>query len=1253
MELHTKCLLLLLCYLKIANSKLCICSDQELSNNTELLSCCGHLDSTCHQSFEFDSGQIHINNNTLISLCEVEFSLGAKVSFDNLHHVSLTGHPNGTSITCTNSQDAGIEITGSRSVHINNIHFKSCAMVHHSSSNSAHRRSSVYIAHSFDIKLHDVSILVGVGGLFILNSYGNITGCNFHKNKAYSDSSLVGGGAMHVEFTSSETQGMSNYSHKLTINHCMFTHNDAFFSMYGREIVSSGCENKLGRGGGLALYLAGKTTETVIEISDVEFKNNRALWGGGMYVHFCDQAVRNQVLMQRVTFFNNTCELYGGGGVDVGFTFSGSTKKNVKNLISFNNCTFEQNRAFLGGGVAVYSTEESARLNNTVHFFNCCWIQNSAYYGAALDIAPKLIAESRHGFIRVNLTNAVFKGNRVLLNESLTTKDRQQGKCSLTNKRVGSRRGTLLVAGQTLYFDGFVEFTNNTGSAIYAVSTTISLAAGTTASFIGNVGLHGGAIALIGYSVLQVDNNVTVSMEDNSALTGGAIYHETIDSHDYLFSRNCFIRHPSSKKVEQRYESATTEFKFAGNSAGHNNNSLNGNSIFATTLLPCIQYCGMACKKLTLSEIFKCIGDFQSDDGDHPLVTMGAYFTHNFSEPFLLIPGKRTEIPFSLMDDLDQEVHGIYHITTESSNISIDSVHTHTSGNVIVLGGNPGTRGKILLTKIPPREVTLQIEVELQQCPPFFLYNRNFKSCQCAQDQNAEYINIRICNNTSFESDVLHGYWVGYERPGEERANKFMYGICPSLYCFQANESQRYHRLPSNEEVEEAVCGDTRSGILCGECRNGSCAHYHSQTFKCGSCKLCKFGWIFYFISEIIPLTVLFLVVMVFNIRFTAGFLNGFIFFAQVFDSVFSTNGKVFVFFPEPVYKLIKAITVIYKLFNFNFLAENELSYCLWEKARTIHLLAFKFSTVAIAGVLVVITVLTLKRCANSKRLRCCTKSVSMIHGLSAFLVMVYTQCTNISFQLLNYTIVYDLHGKMTRVLFYQGDTKLFSKENIPFLILAILCLSTMTLIPPLFLISYPLCNRIASCLRLDNTILSKLLGKLFPLSKLKPVFDSFQGCYKDNYRHFAGLYFVYRVGLLATVLFSDPTLTYAYTQLQLVLMLTVHCICWPYIKRVHNIIDALFFCILCIINIITIMTFNYGHAGSVYQKTINIATYIQLLFIYAPLVYLVAIGIYSAIKLCNFSAKSGEAEDEIAMERLDSSTQEASVSYKKLLDTY
>ena len=107
--------------------------------------------------------------------------------------------------------------------------------------------------------------------------------------------------------------------------------------------------------------------------------------------------------------------------------------------------------------------------------------------------------------------------------------------------------------------------------------------------------------------------------------------------------------------------------------------------------------------------------------------------------------------------------------------------------------------------------------------------------------------------------------------------------------------------------------------------------------------------------------------------------------------------------------------------------------------------------------------------------------------------------------------------------------------------------------------------------------------------------------------RFFAGLYFLYRWIILFVYIFIEDLSVYYHTiSGSILFVLTLHTLCQPYIKRVHNIIDTLLFVDLLLIN--SLSSFNYHSAISYSENLIDIksSVIVQQVLIYLPLVIIV-----------------------------------------------
>ena len=259
--------------------------------------------------------------------------------------------------------------------------------------------------------------------------------------------------------------------------------------------------------------------------------------------------------------------------------------------------------------------------------------------------------------------------------------------------------------------------------------------------------------------------------------------------------------------------------------------------------------------------------------------------------------------------------------------------------------------------------------------------------------------------------------------------------------------------------------------------------------------------------------------------------------------------------------------------------------------------------------------ILKIERAFIRLRYRWSIKS-SVIHSLTTFLVLSYARVTLTTFKLLAPVSLYGPGGQYSlytkRVVWYDGTMSYFGHEHFPYAVIALLVLVTFVVIPPLLLLSYPLLPVVMTRLGLeDYWIVKKLI--INPLSKCVPIFDAFQSCYKDKYRFFAGLLFVYRVTALAIYGFPPTTaIINVCIQLFLLSVLLLHCVCQPYKKRWHNFIEA---CTLALLTSISVISSHRLFEAETSQTQTDVFFWIQTVLLYCPLVYFTGYVTYNVIR--------------------------------------
>ena len=75
--------------------------------------------------------------------------------------------------------------------------------------------------------------------------------------------------------------------------------------------------------------------------------------------------------------------------------------------------------------------------------------------------------------------------------------------------------------------------------------------------------------------------------------------------------------------------------------------------------------------------------------------------------------------------------------------------------------------------------------------------------------------------------------------------------------------------------------------------------------------------------------------------------------------------------------------------------------------------------------------------------------------------------------------------------------------------------------------------------------------------SEVQAFLDSFQGCFRDDTRYFAGLFFFYRVVIYIASMMAKNTLQFnIYLEAILIVMLTIQATFQPFEKKFDNILN-------------------------------------------------------------------------------------------------
>ena len=1209
----------------------------------------------------------HITNKSVkIQICSPELTLEKVLVFEGFSELTISGASSATetAIHCRGN-NTGFSFIQVQNLTIEYIVIEGCGALQKSTSidraNSNETellQSSVYLLECTHVSILNVTVRETKGkGAYIYDTNGTvrIEDCVFERNNLVFSS--VGGGGLHIEFTKCSPglakncsgPGTHNKDSIYTLENCRFLNNFACGRKSSARLVSpfvDGIIPRVGRGGGLYLALSSDASNNFFAISGCSFVNNSATFGGSGALIQLHNSVHNNIIQIYDSNFddNSVNGRYDGGGLGIGFMMYKVSE--IDNILSENNsflcknCTFSRNNAHFGGGTSVFVTKEIGfKPSSTIEFKDCTWTENKAQFGAALYISPAIWDYSENGLLPIpKFTDSIFQSNSI-----------QSIRRSPTNGlSTFSSFGTVFISTLRAIFKGSSDFFSNSGSAVYLSGGILEFSDDSVVNFTDNSGHRGGAIALYTSAALYINNHSTFCFINNTAsFDGGALYSNTFLPH--ISYRNCFIQPASPEQVF-----TNSSFFFSGNVA----KSSNGQSIFASSFKPCRIFCDDF-KTRNPHDILECVGNFFFDNrsSGNDIVTAPFRFDVDENKHLLreqqsfsisVVPGKEEELPIRVSDEANNSLSGIVYKATIESNINIrmNPAFTQVSNNKVNILGAVGENGTLVLST---NYISLKMSIILTRCPPGYIQLEDSGECECAAD---EYFGIVTCNP---QVSIRHGFWMGPCDSSNE--DKLCTAYCPYGFC-SYNGSQGGkpdHVLPSDQaQLDSSICGPERTGRVCSQCASERSVYFHSWQYRCGPETLCHFGWIFYILSEIIPLTLCFIGIIVFNISFAKGNINGFILSTQIMDAL-STNANGLIEFPQYITVPRSISNFFYRFFNLNFFSSEALSFCLWKGASVMDVLIMKYVTVAFALILVFLTILISSgRCGRfcyrikffrryCYHTKVYTPKSVIIHGLSAFFVLCYSQCARVSFQILNSFCLFSTNFGCPRSYVYRiGYLDYLGAEHWKYAWFAILVLIFIVIVPPLLLIMYPLMFNFLGKWNMSESKLAAILWRIMPIQLL----DSFQSSFKDRFRFFAGLYFLYRALALALYAYCHTMLQfYTLVGIQLIVALVLHAVFQPYKKRKHNIIDAVLISNLAIINGITL----YNYAEETYDekyesvKFITTASIIQTMLIFLPLIYLTCLILrWVGTEIMKWKKRQSDGEDQENLPKLRSLSDDA-----------
>jgi hypothetical protein len=983
-----------------------------------------------------------------------------------------------------------------------------------------------------------------------------------------------------------------------------------------------GGHQSFGRGGGLSVYIRGTASDLNFTIKNCTFLNNTAIWGGGLFVEADDRVYGNAIHVEDSEFYGNSCPFSttngtAGGGVQLShYAYSleeqGDFPAMAKgNVFEIDNCIFINNSALDGAGLSVVWSLQRVPLEQVlhIHILRSSFRNNIAKLGAAIHIDQFWLV-SQGQWATVWIESCQFDRNS--LEYWLRVGDGKPFQLGL---------GVVLITESTVWFRNSVSFTNNNGNALAVTGGSASFN-GTSALFENNHAYEGAGVYL-GSSLIELGYGSQMVFRNNTAIyRGGAITMIQQSKENLVTDVNCFVRHVNATLVPADWN---VTMQFIDN---WDANRTSRNAIYTTSILTCSMLLGSGSLVPNRSKIMCWKGwNYYEDSIDTPvdcksqietdigsMVYTGVNYNSTSKDHVQAFPGWKFNIPVVAKDDLNKTIESDF-ITSISE--SYNHGNHSLPGNQAVVYGSQNTIYTMLIATRSERIWLGKVYVHLDQCPPGFTLNSK-GTCSCANNYGGDL----ACNFVEKAAWLSQGVWMHLIN------GTYYITHCPHYFCRKSNRT--LIRLPHHHNLlSSSLCAPNRNGSACGECVEGYGPAVNSRTYECVNCTDSKLGVniVKYVASTYLPLALLFTVLILFDIRLTTGPANAFILHCQIVSSTFSLDADGAIPLHQIVshsMRYVNAYNFPYGIFNLEFI-ENFLSpICLSASFNTLTVLCLDYciAIFPLIMIAVVVTILKLKeKCTFPTKRRLHMPKSRSIHeallpAFASFILLSYTKFSTVTAYILATHTFSDENGSIyqsqdgdVEFVHLAGQFGTYSTEYYPYYITAVIVCCTFVAAPPLLLLDYPL--------RLVEWFISKSrhLQKFYSPGKVYIFMDTFQGCYRNNMRCFAGIYFLFRflINDIAYRFIHAWSTQFMVQHILCIMMVALIATCRPYQRSFLNYVDILMFTNLTIISCLTHYLYETRNQGGV--SHLFPAFTLQYVLIFLPLLYMLSYIVWKKTK--------------------------------------
>ena len=409
--------------------------------------------------------------------------------------------------------------------------------------------------------------------------------------------------------------------------------------------------------------------------------------------------------------------------------------------------------------------------------------------------------------------------------------------------------------------------------------------------------------------------------------------------------------------------------------------------------------------------------------------------------------------------------------------------------------------------------VVVGVTASNTSCPTWFYYDNSTQQCKCGF--------LLRCTSDS-QVEIEDGMCATYAGEG----SRYFIGSCPFRHT--VNNTDSFHSEMPRDPVllDDFMCGHyNRRGLLCGRCIAGYGPTGHKLDLTCANCSGLPehYAVTLYLVLQLIPVTVFFICVTIFNINITTGPLFGYIVFSQILFIFLRQDLYLYEYIQTHVSMhlqvMFKISLAIYQILSLDYVLPVIPPFCVSQRLSELHIELLRFVPTIFPILLVIIIFVLMELHARNCRVihtlwkpfsiildKTAITGVtnnSVIHAFASFIFLANSYVFTNFATTFGEVNIYRENGSMYKYsVFLDPTLKRFGNHHIQFIMVSSVPLFIFTLLPSLLYIIYP--TRIYEYLSRCISARKRLAITAFT--------EALQSCFKDglngtrDYRALPGL---------------------------------------------------------------------------------------------------------------------------------------------------